>query len=128
MDVEEYLKHGKVNVWPNLFAVVKASQSMKGAFCTIDDPQEKTVIIEESKIEAKHALSVQKGFRVLTFDMLVPFGMVGFLAKVGRALADEDVSILSYASYSSDHIMVADRDLDRAISALTSLGLQIVRL
>jgi hypothetical protein len=54
--------------------------------------------------------------------MVLPFGLVGFLARVSRALADEKVSILAISAFSTDHILVKESDLPRAIKKLQSLG------
>jgi uncharacterized protein len=54
--------------------------------------------------------------------MVLPFELVGFLAKVSQVLADEKISIFAISAYSTDHILVKKKDLEKAIKKLESLG------
>ncbi|MCB9451702.1 MAG: ACT domain-containing protein [Anaerolineaceae bacterium] len=60
-------------------------------------------------------------YRLLTFDIELPFDMVGFMAFVSQALAAAGVSILPLAAYSRDHILVAAAQLDTAMVTLRKL-------
>ncbi|MBE3126790.1 MAG: ACT domain-containing protein, partial [Candidatus Atribacteria bacterium] len=59
------------------------------------------------------------------FDMVLPFGIVGFLAKVSKVLADEKILIFAISAYSTDHILVKEKDLIRAEKKLKELGCTI---
>lgn len=54
--------------------------------------------------------------------MVLPFGLVGFLAKVSKVLVDEKISIFAISAYSTDHILVKKKDLEKAIKKLENLG------
>jgi len=47
---------------------------------------------------------------------------VGFLARVSGALAEEGISIFVISSYSTDHILVKEKDVLKAIRKLEELG------
>ena len=59
--------------------------------------------------------------------MVLPFGLVGFMAKVSQALADEKISIFAISAYSTDHVLVKEKDLNKAIKKLENLGCIIER-
>ena len=59
--------------------------------------------------------------------MILPFGLVGFIAQVSGALAAEGISLMALSSYSTDHVLVKNKDLERAAAALERLGLRIDR-
>src|SRR3990167_3184131 len=122
MKPEDYFRNGKVYVWKETFAVVKSKKTYLNAFANIIDKNETTVIIDQSKINEKDAIEIEKDWKILTFDMVLPFGLVGFLAKVSKVLADEKISIFAISAYSTDHILVKEKDLAKAKEKLENLG------
>ena len=122
MDLEKYFKNGKVCVWKETFAIIKAKKPYPNAFANIIDKNEITVIIEQSKYNDEDVIEVEKDWKILTFDMVLPFGLVGFLAKVSKVLADENITIFAVSAYSTDHILVKEKDLARAEEKLKELG------
>lgn len=120
--IEQYLKSGKVYVWSETFAIVKAKAAMPGAFAVIHDLSEITVIIDQAKIKDESAISINRNWKMLTFDMALPLELVGFLSKISHALANKNISIFVISAYSTDHILVKENDLAEAIAALKQLG------
>ena len=126
MNVEDYFKNGNVYVWKSTFAVVKSKKLLEGAFAIIKDKNEITIVIDQSKIKNnKNIIEIEKDWKILTFDIELPFNLVGFLAKVSKALAEEKISIFVISAYSTDHILVKEKNLKKAISKLKNLGFKI---
>jgi hypothetical protein len=119
---KNYFKNGKVYVWKETFAIIKARKPSMNAFANIIDKNETTVIIEKSKYDNEDVIEIEKDWKILTFDMILPFGLVGFLAKVSKVLADEKILIFAISAYSTDHILVKEKDLARAEEKLKELG------
>ncbi|MEA3454590.1 MAG: ACT domain-containing protein [Candidatus Caldatribacteriota bacterium] len=122
MDLENYFKNGKIYVWKETFAIVKSKKACPMAFANIIDKNETTVIIEQSKYNDKDVIEIEKDWKILTFDMVLPFGLVGFLAKVSKVLADEKIPIFAISAFSTDHILVKEKDLARTEEKLKELG------
>jgi hypothetical protein len=122
VDLENYFKNGKVYVWKETFAIIKAKKPYPNAFANVIDKNETTVIIERSKYNDEDVIEIEKDWKILTFDMVLPFGLVGFLAKVSKVLADENIPIFAISAYSTDHILVKEKDLARAEEKLKELG------
>lgn len=122
MRSRDYFRNGKVYVWKESFAVVKSKRPLPGAFAVIRDKNEITTVIDQFKVSSRDVIETDGGWKILTFDMVLPFELVGFLARVSKALADEKVSILAISAYSTDHILVKERDLPKSIEKLRSLG------
>lgn len=123
--LDEYFKEGKAHVWAGTFAVLKSKRACPGAFANIQDKNEITVIIEKSQYRSEDALEVEPGWKIITFDMVLPFGLVGFLARISGELAEAGISIFAVSAYSTDHVLVKEKDLPKAISRLRGLGLTI---
>ena len=119
---KNYFKNGKVYIWKETFAIIKSKKSYPNAFVNIIDKNETTVIIEQSKCNKENVIEIEKDWKILTFDMILPFWLVGFLAKVSKILADEKIPIFAISAYSTDHILVKEKNLARAEEKLKELG------
>jgi len=122
MHLENYFKNGKVYVWKETFAIIKAKKVYPNAFANVIDKNETTVIIEQSKYNDEDVIEIEKDWKILTFDMVLPFGLVGFLAKVSKVLVDEKIPIFAISAYSTDHILVKEKNLKRAKEKLKEIG------
>jgi len=122
MYLENYFKNSKVYVWKEIFAIIKSKKPYPNAFANIIDKNETTVIIEQSKYNDEDVVEIEKGWKILTFDMILPFELVGFLTKVSKVLADEKIPIFAISAYSTDHILVKEKDLVRAEEKLKEFG------
>ncbi len=122
MKPSDFLKNGRVYVWKERFAVIKAKKPYPNAFANITDKNETTVIIEETKYKDEDVIAIEKGWKLLTFDMTLPFRLTGFMAAVSKVLADAKISIFAISAYSTDHILVKEKDLPKAKAQLEKLG------
>jgi hypothetical protein len=127
-DVRLYLRHGRAVVSGQTYAIVKVKKACANSLAVIKDARETTCIIDESKLGAQKFLGIEGDWRMITFDMVLPFGLVGFFALVSGALAAAGVSIFAVSAYSTDHVFVKSRDLEKAVKTLEKLGMSIRRL
>lgn len=126
MKLENYLNNGKFYVWKGKFVIVKSRKLLPDFFAAIKDKNEITAIIEQSKIKKnKNIIKIDKDWKIITFDMVLPLCLVGFLAKISKILADEKISIFVISAYSTDHILVKETDINKAAEKLKSIGLTI---
>lgn len=126
MDVDEFLRDTTVRVSAARYAVAQVDEPVPDAFATVQAPDETTAVVEEAQLDALEPLAVERGWRVLTFEGVLPFELVGFLARVATELAESGVSIFALSAYSTDHVLVKETDLDDATRRLTALGCVVV--
>ncbi|MEA5389203.1 ACT domain-containing protein [Haloarculaceae archaeon H-GB11] len=122
MDPTQFLQGGSVTVSDETYAVCRTAESHPAAFATITDDTETTVVVEQDELDTLDADAVERGWKRLTFEMELPFELVGFLAAVATSLAEADVSVFVLSSYSTDHVFVQAVDIDPAVSKLDTLG------
>jgi hypothetical protein len=125
MNPETFLKNGSVHVWDQSFAMIRSRRTHPEAFANIIDHNDITVIMDETKVDEEDVIEIQKGWKLLTFDMVLPFELVGFLATVSNAFAEEGIPIFAVSAYSTDHIFVKEEDLPKAKERLRTLGCRI---
>ena len=107
------------------FAVVRSKRFYTDAFANIKYKDEITVIIEEYKIKEEDIIEIEKGWKLITFDIVLGFILVGFVAKISKTLAEEGISIFVLSSYFTDHILVKKQDLNKAVDALEKIGVKV---
>ncbi|WP_416840170.1 ACT domain-containing protein [Haloferax sp. DFSO52] len=125
MDSTDFLDGGTVTVSEATYTVYKTERPESSAFATIRDETETTVIAETGTIDDSNVIEAERGWKRLTFEMVLPFELVGFLAAVATALADEDISIFAISAYSTDHVLVKDADVEAATTRLEELGCHV---
>ena len=76
---KNYFRDGKVYIWKETFAIIKSKKVYPNVFANIIDRNETAVIIEQSKYNNEDIIEIEKDWEILTFDMILPFGLVGFL-------------------------------------------------
>jgi hypothetical protein len=86
------------------------------------DKEEITLIVAE---EIWHKLAPQFPYaiaqerrRLIRFDTVLDFSVVGFIAEISRALAEADISILSISTYRTDAVLVHESRFDDAVNAI----------
>lgn len=127
MEPAEYLTDATVIVSEERYAVCKTEQAEPTAFATVRDGSETTVVIEQESLDDVAAIETERDWKLLTFDVVLPFELVGFLATVAGALAEEGVSIFALSAYSTDHLLVKSGDVDTATRKLERLGCEVRR-
>ncbi len=108
--------------WPKLLEDQALSPRGTVPFMILSDKYEVTLLFDEIDFGTiRHAIRDAKtegGFRMLTFDTVMDFAVVGFLAEVARILADAGISIVALSAFSRDHLLVKQTDLAAALKAL----------
>lgn len=67
--------------------------------------------------------SLSRDWRAITFDTVFPLDTVGLLAAVSKVLAEVRVPVMAFASHDTDHILVPEHLLGRALAALNQAPL-----
>lgn len=121
------LKKGKFILWKETFAIAQSKRVLPEVFACVVDKNEVTVVLDQARLEEaeKDLIRVERGWKLLTFEAILPLDLVGFLATVSTALAEEGVSLFVISAYSTDHLLVKASDLEKAIPCLERLGCSV---
>ncbi|PXY27995.1 ACT domain-containing protein [Prauserella muralis] len=71
--------------------------------------------------------TVERGWRLLTVRGPLAFTLTGIIAAVSSELASAGVTLFTLSTFDTDHVLVKDADLDRAVSALEDGGHVVAR-
>ena len=135
-NITELLKKTRVEVSPETYFIVslrdedwrrllenpELSPRMSAPFMIFKDKWEVTLILDEVDYgTCRHAMrdaKIEGSFRLLSFDLVMDFNVVGFLAEVSRILADANISIFPVSAFSRDHLLIKQDDLPKALRVL----------
>lgn len=136
MNASELLKKTRVEVAPETFYLIslahdawlklletpELSPRMTAPFMIFRDSRETTLLLDnEDYATIRHAVRDAKtdgNFRMLTFDVALDFGVIGFLAEIARILAAAEISIVALSAFSRDHILIKQENLAKALKVL----------
>jgi hypothetical protein len=108
--------------WHKLLENPELSPRMTSPFMILMDKYEVTLMLDETDYQTcRHAIrdaKVEGGFRLLTFDLVMDFSVVGFIATVAKILADTNISIMALSAFSRDHLLIKQDDLAKSLKVL----------
>lgn len=108
--------------WRRLLENPELSPRMTTPFMIFQDKWEVTLLLDETDFNtmryAARDAKIERGFRLLSFNIELDFSVVGFMAEVSRILAEAGISIIALSAFSRDHLLIKQGDLAKALKAL----------
>jgi hypothetical protein len=117
----------KFNVDTNRYVIAKLKkipEFSNTTFAIIQDKNEITAILHQE--HGLQVISEKTGFKLITFNVGLPFNLIGFLAHVSNLLANVNISLFAISAYSTDHILVKEKDVTNAINVLQGDGILFI--
>ncbi|MFW5708775.1 MAG: ACT domain-containing protein [Chloroflexota bacterium] len=90
------------------------------------DKDEVTLVLPDDLLEEfsgrlrEHAVLEQR-YRLVTVDVVMEPSIVGVMARLSAALAADGISLMAFAAYSRDHLLVPVDQLPKALQALQKI-------
>jgi hypothetical protein len=102
--------------------VVECLRQIEGFVSMTQDKEEISLIVAEEiwqELAPRFPKArAQEQRRMIRFDTVLDFSVVGFIAEISGALAEADISILSLSTYSTDAVFVHESRFDEALAAV----------
>lgn len=91
----------------------------------VDKDEVSLIVSEDDYQDYQHRLLGHRvadiHYRLITFDIPLDLSLVGFMASISTCLAQANISILPFAAYERDHVLVPSQSYSLAISSLQKL-------
>lgn len=101
---------------------VDCLRHVEGFVSMTRDKEEVTLIVADNIWSAISArlpdARVEAERRLIRFDTVLDFSVIGFIAEISRALADADISILSISTFRTDAVLVHASQFNEAVAAV----------
>jgi hypothetical protein len=81
---------------------------------------ELSIVCPQDQVPA--GVDINKNWRCLKVQGPLGFSITGILASISMPLSTEGVSVFVFSSYDTDHIMVKQYELEKAIDVLQKAG------
>jgi hypothetical protein len=105
-----------------MMSELEAQRRTTRPFMSFQDGFECTFLFREEDRKAAGIFlleqRVESGFRLVTLDRELNWDVVGYLARVTRLLADANISVGVLSSFSRDHLLIKETDLELALLIL----------
>ncbi len=92
-------------------------------FLVFRDGREVTLLLGEDDWQRlRHLIRdarIERGFRLVTLDIELPWNVVGYLARVTEILAASEIPVGALSSFSRAHLLIKQDDLGRALRVLS---------
>lgn len=93
----------------------------RNALISISRTAQETSVICPAELAGDGAW-VERGWRALTVRGPLEFTLTGIMAALSGALAAAGVTLFALSTYDTDHVLVKQTDLARAVAALREAG------
>ena len=113
----------ELRLLPALFAVCRLppdAPSPERFWSLTRTDEELSVICAEDAVP--DGATVRRGWRALQVAGPLDFALTGVAASLTTPLAEAQISVLSIATYDTDHLFVRESALERAVAALEAAG------
>lgn len=123
----------RLRLWPQRYGVASvATIPVLASHVAGSSPV--MVVVEEGEITlvapeiildtmAVEVMRRNDGWRALTLAGEFTLDAVGVLAALTRALAEARVPVMAFSSFATDHLLVPEKQLGRALAALSQVSL-----
>ena len=81
---------------------------------------ETTVVCQEENVPA--GITCSKSWRCLRIGGVLDFSETGILSSLTALLADDGIPLFALSTYSTDLILIKEKDLSRAVRVLSGAG------
>ena len=119
----------KIKVMPQALTVCKVGEvrdiDLSRPFYFIGQTDEELSLVCETGHTPENTLEREDGWRGFRIEGTLDFSLVGILARLSGALAEENIGIFAVSTYNTDYILVKAGDLDRAVEALQRKGWEL---
>jgi hypothetical protein len=98
---------------------------LAGDFFSVTRTKEELSLVCLQKIVPEET-RCEKDFRSIKVEGPLDFALVGVLASLTKALAQEEISILAISTFDTDYLLVKEAQVDRAVQKLSQAGHRFV--
>lgn len=83
-------------------------------------PQELSIVCQQDNVPED--IEAERGWRCVQVQGAFDFSVSGVNASLAVPLADADISVLAIATYSTDYLLIKEKDVERALQVLEQSG------
>lgn len=87
--------------------------------------EEKSLVCITDEVPA-NVIQQDDGWKAFRIQGVLNFSLIGILAKIATALADNGISIFAVSTYNTDYVLMKKENYQKALDVLKALGYMII--
>ena len=87
--------------------------------------EEKSLVCITDEVPA-NVIQQDDGWKAFRIRGVLDFSLIGILAKIAAALADNGISIFAVSTYNTDYVLMKRENYQKALDVLKALGYMII--
>ena len=87
--------------------------------------EEKSLVCITDEVPA-NVIQQDDGWKAFRIQGVLNFSLIGLLAKIAAALADNGISIFAVSTYNTDYVLMKKENYQKALDVLKALGYMII--
>ena len=87
--------------------------------------EEKSLVCITDEVPA-NVIQQDDGWKAFRIQGVLNFSLIGILAKIAAALADNGISIFAESTYNTDYVLMKKENYQKALDVLKALGYMII--
>lgn len=87
--------------------------------------EEKSLVCITDEVPA-NVIQRDDGWKAFRIQGVLDFSLIGILAKIAAALADNGISIFAVSTYITDYVLMKRENYQKALDVLKALGYMII--
>ena len=87
--------------------------------------EEKSLVCITDEVPA-NVIQQDDGWKAFRIQGVLNFSLIGILAKIAVALADNGISIFAVSTYNTDYVLMKKENYQKALDVLKALGYMII--
>lgn len=87
--------------------------------------EEKSLVCITDEVPA-NVIQRDDGWKAFRIQGVFDFSLIGILAKIAAALADNGISIFAVSTYNTDYVLMKKENYQKALDVLKALGCMII--
>jgi hypothetical protein len=87
--------------------------------------EEKSLVCITDEVPA-NVIQRDDGWKAFRIRGVLDFSLIGILAKIAAALADNGISIFAVSTYNTDYVLMKKENYQKALDVLKALGYMII--
>ena len=120
----EILKQNFSSCWINAATQIDFTDE----FCFIGKTDEEFSLVCSTVCVPKQVIECDSGWKGFRIQGKLDFSLTGILAVLTKILAENNIGIFAVSTFNTDYILVREKALEQAITALKLAGNEIIYL
>ena len=87
--------------------------------------EERSLVCIPDEVPA-NVIQRDDGWKAFRIQGVLDFSLIGILAKIAAALADNGISIFAVSTYNTDYVLMKRENYQKALDVLKALGYMII--